>query len=110
MGVNPTLAIMYAQTNLTARYSHDVAVAPGVALNSARAMAEELVRAEAKQVAKIDKSFEDVLVKEDEQEKNDSQSFGNRRRNRQSLAEESQGEDVANSENPFIGNLLNVKV
>lgn len=110
MAINPTLAVMYAQTNLTARYAHDVTVAPQVALNSARAMAEELARAEAKLVAKIDKSFADVLIKEDGQEKKDSNLFGNRRRSRYSFIEDVQEDDLADSENPYIGNLLNVKV
>jgi len=110
MAINPTLALLYAQTNLAARHSHDVAVAPEVALNMSRAMAEEMARAEAKQVAKVDNNSPEVLVKDDDTEKKDDSSFGNRRRKRAHFVPEVEDEDYINAKGPFIGNLLNVKV
>lgn len=109
MAINPTLAVLYAQTNMVARHSHDVAVAPAAALAMSGAMADEMARAEAKQVAKPDETDAQVLIKQEDAEKKDDSSFGNRRRKRTRFVAKIE-EEIIDDTNPFIGNLLNVKV
>lgn len=108
MGIDPTIAVLYAQTNFAARFSHDAAVAPHTASAMSRIMAEEVARQEHQQVQKMDKSGE-MQVGEDGSGAGQGHSFGSRRRNRQ-LAPAEEGEQKSLSDTPLVGNLLNIKV
>lgn len=107
MGIDPTIAVLYAQTNFAARFSHEAAVAPQTASTMSRMMAEEMTRQEQAQVQKMEKGGE-VLVGKDGGHGGQG-NFGSRRKNRQwAPPPEEEQEEVSN--NPLLGNLLNVKV
>ncbi|MEG2172852.1 MAG: hypothetical protein RRY29_06285 [Desulfovibrionaceae bacterium] len=109
MGIDPTIAVLYAQTNYTARFSHDAAVAPQTAAAMSRVMAEELARQEHQQVQKLDKGGE-VQVGDKQGGTSQGHTFGSRRKNRQMVPEEMEDENAPSGDNPLLGNLLNVKV
>lgn len=108
MGIDPTIAVLYAQTNFAARFSHDAAVAPQTASAMSRIMAEELARQEQQQIQKTEKSGE-MQVGEDGSGAGQGHYFGSRRRQRQ-MVTEAESDTPPPSETPLVGNLLNVKV
>lgn len=108
MGIDPTMAVLYAQTNFAARFSHDAAVAPHTASAMSRIMAEEMARQEQQQVQKTEKTGE-MQVGDDEGSAGQGHSFGSRRRQRQ-LVPEAESDAPSLSDTPLVGNLLNVKV
>lgn len=107
MAIDPTIAVLYAQTNFAARFSHDAAVAPHTAAAMSRVMAEEVARQEHQQVQKTEQGGE-VLVGKDG-EGSHGHRFGSRRKSRQ-LAPEAETEKGSSADTPLLGNFLNVKV
>lgn len=108
MGIDPTMAVLYAQTNFAARFSHDAAVAPHTASAMSRIMAEEMARQEKQQIQKTEKIGE-MQVGDDGQGEGQGHSFGSRRRQRQ-FVQDADSDAPSLSDTPLVGNLLNVKV
>lgn len=111
MSIDPTIAVLYAQTGYTARASHDAATGPQAATAMARAMAEEVTKLEQHQVQRLQSTGESRVATDDSQERQGSNGmpFGNRRRNRPPPPE-LESDEPTNSTAPLVGNLLNLKV
>lgn len=112
MSIDPTIAVLYAQTGYAARAAHDAAVAPQTAAAMSRVMAEEAARLEQKQVQQVHKGDASRITAEDEGRQNQEMPFGSRRRKRaELLAREEDAEDEPSSlPTPLMGNFLNLKV
>lgn len=108
MSLDPTMAILYAQTGYTARVAHEAATAPQTAGAMARVMAEELLRQEQRQVQRMEKGDEPRVAGEGGQHPGQT-PFGSRRRNRRAFvpSEETAPEATLS---PLVGNFLNLKV
>lgn len=107
MAIDPTIAVLYAQTNFAARFSHDAAVAPHTAAAMSRVMAEEMARQEHQQVQKTEQGGEVQVGKDGEGSQ--GHHFGSRRKHRQ-MAPEPEEETGNSNDSPLLGNFLNVKV
>lgn len=112
MSIDPTIAVLYAQTGYAARAAHDAAVAPQTAAAMSRVMAEEAARLEQKQVQQIHKGDAGRIAAEDEGRQNQEMPFGSRRRKRAELLEQEEDAEDGTSgpPTPLVGNLLNLKV
>lgn len=108
MSIDPTIAVLYAQTNYAARFSHDAAVSPQTGAAMSRIMAEELVRQEQQQVQKTEHGGEVQAGKDGGG--SSPQQFGSRRKNRTMLAQNLEEDIPTPSNTPLVGNFLNVKV
>ena len=108
MSIDPTIAVLYAQTGYTARVVHEAATAPQAAVAMAKVMAEEMLRHEQKQVQRTEKGGE-ARVASDGGQSPGQMPFGSRRRNRNP---QPPPEDDAPkpAEDALVGNLLNLKV
>lgn len=107
MSIDPTIAVLYAQTNYAARFSHDAAVAPQTGAAMSRIMAEELARQEQQQVQKTEQGGEVQVGKDGG---GSSPQFGSRRRHRTMLPQDPEEDAATPSTTPLVGNFLNVKV
>lgn len=110
MSIDPTIAVLYAQTGYTARAVHEAATAPQTAVAMARVMAAELVKQEQKQVQGAQKGGETRVADGGEDRRQDSFPFGSRRRNRTAQPPPDAEEAPSGGETPLVGNLLNLKV
>lgn len=113
MSIDPTIAVLYAQTGYAARAAHDAAVAPQTAAAMSRVMAEEAARLEQQQVQQVNKGDAGRIATEDEEKQERDMPFGSRRKKRaQLLAQDGEeSEDPASGPpTPLVGNLLNMKV
>lgn len=104
MGIDSTMAILYAQTGLAAPLVNTTAVAPQAQIAVSRVIATEMMRQEQHKIAKAEK-VEQAFVRPDDQGKGNPTRFGSRRRK---LADSESEEAPLSS--PFVGNLLNLKV
>lgn len=112
MSLDPTMAILYAQTGYTARVAHEAATAPQTSAAMARLMTEELMRQQQSQVQRMEKGDE-ARVAADGKQHSGQMPFGSRRRNRQPQKDdESSASDTMPDATltPLLGNLLNLKV
>ena len=108
MSIDPTIAVLYAQTGYTARVAHDAATGPYAAGAMSRHMAEETAKLERNQVQSTEDT-EGTLIAKDGSQQRGSQ-FGSRRRNRPQSEAEAENETPSLSDTPLVGNLLNLKV
>lgn len=105
MSVDTTLAVLYAQSNLS-NAANVAMVAPQASLAMTRVLAAEAMRQERQQVEKNEKTDNPNINQEEGEKKGFFQSRLRARRNKP--AEE---EDLPpRAKSPIIGNLLNVKV
>ena len=106
MGIDTTMAVLYAQTTLSTQFAHAAAVAPQAAVAVSRILANEAAKQERHQV---EKSQKDEKASTAGDGRGDRYSFGSRRRRRQAVQTESEQLSCL-AESPVLGNLLNVKV
>lgn len=104
MSVDTTLAVLYAQSSLSANVANAAAVAPQASLAISRILAAELARQERQQVEKAEKSDEAGKLPDG---RGSPRQFGSRRRKRWQAEPEEVPRAAAD---PLVGNLLNVKV
>lgn len=104
MGVDTTIAVLYAQTGLGTQVAHAAAVAPHAQAAMTRVLALETAKQEQHLVEKTNKG-EQKNVNKDGQHAS-SAPFGSRRRQR---AETGQGRSAQNFDD-YEGSLLNVTV
>lgn len=109
MSLDPTMAIIYAQSGYTARVVHEAASAPQTAGAMARVMTEELLRQEQSQVQRTAKGDE-ARVGGDAGQSPGQMPFGSRRRNRNTMPTSDANSAQDESLSPLVGNFLNVKV
>ncbi len=106
--IDPTVAILYAQTNLTSRAAHEAAVGPQSALAMSRAIASEMSKQEQKQVQSPEPGVEARIAGDgDSQSGRGHAGAGGRRKGHD---DESLEEENVPQKSKHIGNLLNVKV
>lgn len=108
MSIDPTIAVLYAQTGYTARVVHEAATAPQTSVAMARVLADEMLRHEQQQVQRTEKGDE-ARVASDSGRDPGQMPFGSRRRQRNPKPPPEE-EQPRGSEGPLIGNLLNLKV
>lgn len=105
MGVDTTIAVLYAQTGLGTQVAHAAAVAPHAQAAMTRVLALETAKQEQHLVEKTDKGEQKTVGKDGRQ--GSSGAFGSRRRKRAETDEQDQG---ARNFDDYAGNLLNVTV
>lgn len=104
MSVDTTLAVLYAQSNLT-NAANVAMVAPQASLAMTRVLAAEAMRQERQQVEKNEKS-EQAGIRNDDGEGGGRARYGRLLARRRHEAEA----EAEPPKTPFVGNLLNVKV
>lgn len=110
MSIDPTIAVLYAQTGYTARVVHEAATAPQTAGAMARVMAEESSRQEQRQVQSAQKSDESRVADKEGERGRGQSPFNSRRRNRSAPPAENDDESPDRPDSPLVGNFLNLKV
>ncbi len=111
MQVDGTVAMLYAQTGYTARAVHDSTTGPETALAMSRSLANEMAKMEQQQVQAPEPSIEARITDNNEQKRQKQNPFGSRRRNRVRGDGEEDGKDsTAATDDPLVGNLLNIQV
>ena len=103
MGVDTTLAVLYAQSGLSTNIANAAMVAPQASLAMTRVLAAEEMRQEREKVEKSEDTEEATLHPDSEGQG----SFRSRRRGRR---REAGIVEEPLRVTPFCGNLLNVKV
>ena len=109
MSIDPTIAVLYAQTGYTARVAHDAATAPQAAGAMSRVLAEEMTKLEQQQVQRMQGSQESRVAADSNSGGGGGQHFGSRRRNRPPPPPPEDSEP-STPQTPLVGNLLNLKV
>ncbi len=105
MEVNATVAMLYAQTNFTARAAHDASTGPQAALAMSREIANEMAKLENQQVQAPEPSVEARVA-----DNGDGKGKGNFAKQQDTHEKEEKEETPSESSNPTVGNLLNIKV
>lgn len=111
MSIDPTIAILYAQTGYTSRAAHDAATGPQAAIAMSRLLAQEVAKQEQQQVQSLQSAGESLVTKDDREDEHGGQGvpFGSRRRNRPPPPE-LEDDEPSKPDGPLVGNLLNLKV
>ncbi len=104
MSIDGTMAVLYAQSGLSANLVNAQAVAPQAAAAMSRVLAMEQARHEREQVEKSEKA-ESARLNADGRRGSSSRSFASRRQ-----ARKAESASKSESETPFVGYLLNLKV
>lgn len=107
MGVDTTLAVLYAQTGLGTQFAHAAAVTPQASAAVSRLIAIETAKQEKNVVEKASKS-DRTGVSKDKRERNKDVAFGSRRRSRNSNTDD--GDDTPLLSDTLTGNFLNLTV
>lgn len=105
MSVDTTLAVLYAQSNLS-NAANVAMVAPQASLAMTRVLAAEALRQERYQIEKSDKTDKPGINADEGGKKGFFQSRLRARRARKEAAKD----EAPPAKSPIIGNLLNVKV
>ncbi len=106
MQINHTVGIMYAQTGFASRAASEATTAPEVALAMSRTMASEMAKLEQNQVQATEAAIESRITDNGEHEGGSRGSFDMQDDN----AKEREPEQANAPNDPFVGNLLNIKV
>lgn len=109
MSIDPTIAMLYAQTGYTARVAHDAVTGPQAAVAMSRVLAQEMVKQEQQQVQRMQNTGEARVATDDSHEGSGQMPFGSRRRNRPPRPEP-ETDEPSPPDTPLVGNLLNLKV
>ncbi len=108
--IDATVAVLYAQTNLTSRAAHEAAVTPQSALAMSRAIAQEMSKQEQKQVQSPEPGVEARIAGEGDRRNGGGNTASGGHRG----AHDGDSFDDADAQQApkdrHIGNLLNVKV
>jgi len=106
MGVDTTIAVLYAQTGLGTQFAHAAAVAPHAQAAVTRVLALETARQEQHLVEKTNKSEQKGINKDGRHKQ--QEAFSSRRRQR--TGSEDTPDQTLFQPDPLSGNLLNVTV
>lgn len=108
MAVDTTIAVLWAQTGLGTQFAHTAAVAPHASAAMSRVIAKETAKQEQHQVEKSSNTEQTGISKDGHNKQNPE--FGSRRRTRTNDTLDNEDDLDIFSEDPYAGNLLNVKV
>ena len=106
--IHPTVALLYAQTNLAAKFANETVAALATQPEMSKLLAAEMAKQEKQQVQEAQKGDPSGKLVGDGSGQGHRQ-FGSRRRQRahQPLPEENEAREPANA---LLGNLLNLKI
>jgi hypothetical protein len=105
--IHPTIALLYAQTSLAAKFAHEAVAALATQPEMSKLLAAELARQEKQQVQETQKGDPPGKLVDDGSSGRRRQ-FGSRRRQR---AQPPPGEEHARAPaDALLGNLLNLKI
>lgn len=107
--VNPTVALLYAQTGLAAKFANEAVASLAAQPEIAKRMAAELTNQERMQVQEMQKGDPTGRMIGDGGERRGGRQFGSRRRRRAPppVPEE---ENTSPPAGALVGNLLNLKI
>ena len=106
MGVDGTIAVLWAQTGLGTQFAHTAAVAPHAQAAMSRMMAQETAKQEQHSVEKT-ANTEKTGVSKDKEKNKDASLSSKRKKNTDQTAEESLSELF---DDPYAGILVNMKI
>ena len=105
--IHPTVALLYAQTGLAAKFANETAAALAMQPEMSKLLATEMAKLEKHQVQEIQKG--DPLGKPvDDGSTGGRRHFGSRRRQR--VHTPSEEENTRTPTDALLGNLLNLKI
>ncbi len=104
MAESSPIALLYAQQLSTAKVATDASLMPEMAQAAAKNLAQEMIRQEAREVQKPVESQNSSSVDDEAKEKGGSGSFLFQHK------EKKEEQSAPSSDNPLVGNLLNVKI
>lgn len=107
MGVDGTIAVLWAQTGLGTQFAHTAAVAPHAQAAVSRMVAQETAKQEQHSIEKTSKTEKSLVSKDKEKEK--EANFGSRSKKKEEPSEEEEElEEIL--ANPYTGILVNMKI
>ena len=106
--IHPTVALLYAQTNLAAKFANETAAALATQPEMSKLLAAEMVKQEKQQVQETQKGDPSGKLAGDGSSGHGHRRFGSRRRQRAQPSPEE--EHVNASADALLGNLLNLKI
>ena len=105
--IHPTVALLYAQTNLAAKFANEAVAALATQPEMSKLLAMEMAKQEKQQVQEVQKGDASDKMVGDGSSGQGHRHFGSRRRQRTLPPPE---EDARAPANPLRGNLLNLKI
>ncbi|MCL1986242.1 MAG: hypothetical protein FWG59_07330 [Betaproteobacteria bacterium] len=106
--IHPTVALLYAQTNLAAKFANETAAALATQPEMSKLLAAEMAQHEKRQVQETQKGDPSGKLAGDGSSGYGHKRFGSRRRQRAHPPPEE--EEVRASADVLLGNLLNLKI
>ena len=106
--IHPTVALLYAQTDLAAKFANETVAALATQPEMSRLLAAELAKQEKQQIQETQKGDPPGKLAGDGSSGQDRRQFGNRRRRR--VRPPAEEEELGAPPDALIGNLLNLKI
>jgi len=106
--IHPTVALLYAQTNLAAKFANEAVAALATQPEMSKLLAAEMAKQEQQQVQKAQKGDASDKLGGDGSAGQGRRHFGSRRRQRAQPPPEE--EDARAPAHALLGNLLNLKI
>ena len=106
--IHPTVALLYAQTSLAAKFANEAAASLAMQPEMSRLLAMEMAKQEKHQVQEAQKGDPSAKLVGDDASGGGNRQFGSRRRQRaQPPPEEEKARSPAGA---LLGNLVNLKI
>jgi len=105
--IHPTVALLYAQTNLAAKFANEAVAALATQPEMSKLLAAEMVKQEQRQVQVAEKGDPSGKLVGDGSAGQGRQHFGSRRRQRAHPPPETGPREPTNA---LVGNFLNLKI
>jgi len=106
--IHPTVALLYAQTNLAAKFANEAVAALATQPEMSRLLAAEMAKQEKSQVQEAQKGDPSGKLVGDGSSGHGRRHFGSRRRQRAPAPPED--ENIRAPTDALVGNLLNLKI
>ena len=106
--IHPTVALLYAQTSLAAKFANEAVAALATQPEMSRLLAAEMAKHEKQQVQETQKGDPSGKLVGDGSSGRDHRRFGSRRQRR--AQPPSEKENVRAPADALVGNFLNVKI
>jgi len=106
--IHPTVALLYAQTDLAAKFANETVAALATQPEMSRLLAAETAKHEKDQVQKAQKGDSPGKLVDDGSSGHGRRQFGSRRRQRAQPPPEE--EEIRTPPDALLGNLLNLKI
>ena len=106
--IHPTVALLYAQTNLAAKFANETTAALATQPEMSKLLPAEMVKQEKQQIQEAQKGDPSGKLVGDGSSGHGGSQFGSRRRQR--AQPPSEEKEARESPNALLGNLLNLKI